>query len=244
MSMKFQLACLASGLLGAVLFAPAVMAQGRGGTFFTPPARTGGTFFSSPIANGFKQMPGRARFHGRFARIPRRHLVYPYAAYSPYFYYPDYDYDDGVPEEAPPPAPRSAASSPAPEPHQAADSVVMELRGDRWVRLTTTGPVEIAGQVSTSSAGSAVLPAFGQAPAAAPLPAAVLVFRDGRQEETVNYTIVGNALYLKGDFYTSGSWTRKILITDLDIPATLKINNQRGTKFALPSRPSEVILRP
>ena len=243
--MKFPLAWLASGLAGAAFFAPPVTAQGRGGTFFTPPARTAGTFFNAPSANGFQQAPGGAGFRGRVGRIPRhRHLVRTAGGYWPYWYYPGYgyDYEAGAVEE--PPEPRAAAPAPPPEIHKAADSVVMELRGDHWVRLTTTGPVQVVGQVPSPTARPAVLPAFDEAPAAAPLPAAILVFRDGHQEEAARYTIVGNTLYLKTDYWSTGSWIRKVSITDLDIPATLKLNSEHGTRFALPSRPSEVILRP
>jgi len=42
----------------------------------------------------------------------------------------------------------------------------------------------------------------------------------------------------------SGCAARKIPGTDLDVPATLKANIDRGAKFSLPSRSSEVILRP
>jgi hypothetical protein len=241
--MKFQLVWLASGLAGAALLAPPVTAQGRGGTFFTPPARTGGTFFNAPAATGFQRVPGVAGFHGRVGRVPRhRHLVRGSGGYWPYSYYPGYDYDDGAVEEAP--APPARAPAPSPEIHKAADSVVMELRGDRWVRLTTTGPVEVVGQLPSPTARSALLSAFDEAPAASPLPAAILVFRDGHREEAARYTIVGNTLFLKADYWSTGSWTRKVLITDLDIPATLKLNIEHGTRFTLPSRPSEVILRP
>src|SRR5262249_47000744 len=153
---------------------------------------------------------------------------------------PSYDYEDGAVEE--PSTPEAAAPAPPPEIHRAADSVVMELRGDRWVRLTATGPVEVVGQVPSPTTHSAVLPAFDQAPAAPPLPAAILVFRDGHKEEAARYTIVGDTLYLKADYWSTGSWTRKVAISDLDIPSTLKLNSEHGTRFALPSRPSEVIL--
>jgi hypothetical protein len=251
-NMKYHFAGLAVGLLGTALIAPTLAAQGRGGTFFTPPARTGGTFFNAPTSNGFQPFPGPIRFHGRFPRGSHRHHFSRYYApyysgYGPYFYSPDYDYDDGAAEE-PPPAARSAPPAATPESHKAADSVVMELRGDHWVRLTTTGPVEVFQQGSSPADRPAVFPAFDQSPAAAPLPAAVFVFRDGHQEEATSYTIVGRTIYLKADYWSTGSqspsWTRKISTADLDIPATLKLNSERGTKFALPSRPSEVILRP
>jgi hypothetical protein len=183
-------------------------------------------------------------------------------------YYPFYDDDtDGGGE--PPPAPivmqAAAPASPAPAQAKASESLVMELRGNHWVRLTSYGPQEFGSQpatlqsVSQSPAGqpgSHVGPsrlagrsASGQAPPEeteppAKLPPAVLVFRDGHQEEAAKYTIVGSTIFIKTDYWSSGSWTHEISIAQLDIPATLRANQARGTKFSLPSRPGEVMMRP
>ena len=78
----------------------------------------------------------------------------------------------------------------------------------------------------------------------AKLPPAVLVFRDGHQEEAAKYTIVGSAIFIKSDYWSSGSWTRQVPIAQLDIPATLQANQARGARFTLPSRPGEVMVRP
>jgi hypothetical protein len=51
-------------------------------------------------------------------------------------------------------------------------------------------------------------------------------------------------LYTSANYWTSGSWTRKIEIANLDVPATLKLNQERGSKFSLPSGPQEVVIRP
>jgi hypothetical protein len=72
----------------------------------------------------------------------------------------------------------------------------------------------------------------------------VLVFRDGHQEEAAKYTIVGRTIFVKADYWSSGSWTREVPISDLDLAATRKVNEERGTKFSLPSRSGEVIFRP
>jgi hypothetical protein len=87
------------------------------------------------------------------------------------------------------------------------------------------------------------VPSANEAPEP-PLPAAVLVFRDGHQEEVESYTIIGSTLYTKANYWTSGSWTRQIEIANLDVPATLKVNQERGSKFRLPSGPQEVMVRP
>jgi hypothetical protein len=60
-------------------------------------------------------------------------------------------------------------------------------------------------------------------------PTTVLVFKDGHRSEVVNYAIVGDSLF---DF--SGDRTHKILIADLDIPATKKANDASGVEFKLP----------
>lgn len=60
-------------------------------------------------------------------------------------------------------------------------------------------------------------------------PTTVLVFKDGHRSEVGNYAIVGDSLF---DF--SGDRTRKILLADLDIPATIKLNEAAGVEFRLP----------
>lgn len=62
-------------------------------------------------------------------------------------------------------------------------------------------------------------------------------------EEVQKYMIQGGVLYTTSDYWTTGSWTRKIPLAELDIPASLKLNKERGTKFNLPSAPNEVVIR-
>ena len=59
--------------------------------------------------------------------------------------------------------------------------------------------------------------------------ATVLVFRDGHQLEVHNYAIVGNEVY---NF--SGPGPRRIALSDLDIGATRRANDDRGVFFRLP----------
>jgi hypothetical protein len=186
-------------------------------------------------------------------------------------YYPFYDpYDDTDGGGEPPPAPivlqAAAPASPAPAQAKASESLVMELRGDHWVRLTSYGPQEFGSQPATlqsvsqsppgqpgshvgspstrlaRSASGEASPEKNQPPAE--LPPAVLVFRDGHQEEAAKYTIIGSTIFIKADYWSSGSWTHEIPIAQLDILATLRANQARGTKFSLPSRPGEVMMRP
>jgi hypothetical protein len=60
-------------------------------------------------------------------------------------------------------------------------------------------------------------------------PATVLVFKDGRRSDVVNYAIVGDTLF---DFDEGA--TRKIMLADLDLAATGRANEVRGVEFNLP----------
>jgi len=60
-------------------------------------------------------------------------------------------------------------------------------------------------------------------------PATVLIFRDQHKEEVKNYAIVGQTLW---NF--APQRTEKIPLSDLDIPATTKANEDRGVSFRLP----------
>jgi len=68
----------------------------------------------------------------------------------------------------------------------------------------------------------------------APLtPPTVLVFRDQHKQEVQNYAIVGQTLW---DFEPQR--THKISLSDLDVQATVKANDDRGVTFRVPN-PSE-----
>jgi hypothetical protein len=73
---------------------------------------------------------------------------------------------------------------------------------------------------------------------------AVLVFRDGHHEEVSDYTIADGVLYTRLNFYTDGSWTRKIALSSLNLPDTITANQSRNLKFQLPTASNEVIVRP
>jgi len=69
----------------------------------------------------------------------------------------------------------------------------------------------------------------------APQPTTVLVYKDGHKSEVQNYAIVGATLF---DFADGRS--RKILLADLDLPATQRANDDRGVDFQLPAKTSQV----
>jgi hypothetical protein len=147
---------------------------------------------------------------------------FPGSAYAPYFY-SDLGFDS---------AEEPLAESPSP---QIEGPVLLELQGDHWVRITSNKPPEIVGQSYQTASEQASNP-----PAAAP--SAVLVFRDGHKEEIGKYCIMGATIRISTDYWSTGSWTQTVQIPDLDVPATLKLNQERGSKFRLPSGPYEVMI--
>ena len=57
----------------------------------------------------------------------------------------------------------------------------------------------------------------------------VLVFRDQRTQEVQNYAVVGSTLWIFDE-----TRARKLAVADLDIPATTRLNEERGVEFRLP----------
>ncbi len=66
-------------------------------------------------------------------------------------------------------------------------------------------------------------------------PSTVLVFKDGHRSDVLNYAIVGDTLF---DFDLEAGRTHKILLADLDLPATRKANDDRGVDFQTPAGPA------
>ncbi len=196
----------------------------------------GGAHFSS----GFPRFGGHSRF------------AYPLGYVDPL--YADYFSDlgsagVGYPTAYPPPVilvqPQAALSDSA-RATPLAQPLMIELRGDRYVRINgedTSGAETIDVAPSPSDRGDA--PDFSTGPATAhEIRPAVLVFRDGHREEVSEYTIAGGILYTRGDYYANGSWTRSIDLSTLNLSETIDSNQARGVPFRLPSAPNEVIVRP
>lgn len=177
--------------------------------------------------------------------------------YMPYLYPGYYDsgyYSQSSPSEEPPPTrvivventqPRVEAPPPPPP-----KSLLLELQGNHWVRVTDSGTAMTGSEPKQkgSAKPSSLRPATPRPVEAmeAPrkLPPAVLVFRDGHKEKIKRYTIVGGTIYTSSDYWSNGSWTRKVPLAELDVPATLKLNRERGANFSLPSSPNVVVVRP
>jgi hypothetical protein len=245
MPSRFALAILAAALLVAPAVAQ-IRATGGGTAGFGISAGSSGT--GSPGMGSGHAVGGSGRFHqGHSSERRSTVLAYPY-------FYPDSDYDSGevsqqpqvVVVQASPPSPPTAPPAPR-------ESLLIEWQGDHFVRTTSmkdSAGALIATDYSERPAtpmAAAARSAAGPNSVAQPpreLPPAVLVFRDGRKEEVSEYTIMNGTIYSKADYWTTGSWTRKIQIADLNVPATLKLNQERGLKFVLPTSSNEVVTRP
>jgi hypothetical protein len=208
---------LISALL-AFSIAPCAVAQMHGGGFGR------GVGFSGRSGRGFGRS---AVFFG-----------------SPFLYS---DYSSGPPVAEVPRQPvfflQQPSAAAAPEPKR--EPVLIELQGDRYVRFSGDAPDHSPDDSATRSAH--VLGGSSSGPvtiAVHELPPAVLVFRDGHQEQVRDYIIASGTLYARGDYWQSGSWRKDIQLSQLDIPATLIANQNHGVKFILPSGPNEVVTRP
>lgn len=163
------------------------------------------------------------RFHSHGFRRPGAFFESPFLYPD---YYPEY-YDEYQNEPAPAPPQPAPAMQVSQQP--LGPPALLELQGNQWVKVSsfTMQPVSQA-----------------QAPATAKETPAVLVYRDGHREELTNYTIIGSIIHTRSDYWSNGAWSRSIQIADLDLPATFKLNQERGVKFELPSGPNEVVIRP
>ena len=238
--MKNRLTAFALVTFGAMVFVSSAQAQRSGGVASAHASRP-----AMPISRGGLPRNGGHLRHGR-RFFDGSTFGWPF--------YPDYDYDLETTSSPPPEfavqAPESASPAAAPNP---VDSLVLELQGDHWVRITNNGQSQ-TGDSSQPQSERATHPTTAVSPAiprrteaAEPpdnLPSAVLVFRDGHKEEIEKYVVSGTTIYTNADRWSTGSWTRKVQIAALNVPATLKLNQERGAKFRLPSGPNEVMIRP
>jgi hypothetical protein len=189
---------------------------------------------------------------------PRGSFAYPLGLFTDYS---DALYGSGYPVASQPPVIiLQGAATEAPKPFgfpAPAQPLMIELQGDRYVRVSgdvsseaeletvdfhTDAKVNQRGEITAQARN--VSPAVTRAAAAVELPSAVLVFRDGHREEVAEYTIADGALYAQGDYYISGSFTKKVDLKSLDLFETVKSNRTRGIAFRVPRSPNEVIVSP
>jgi hypothetical protein len=142
-------------------------------------------------------------------------------------------------------APVMRAPQEMPEPlPPPAQPLLIELQGGHYIRVNGEEP---AAAEMLDQESSPALKHGGSSTPAIPsqtLAPAVLVFRDGHREEVGAYTIADGVLYAQGNYYTDGSWNRKIDLSSLNLPATIEASRSRGVHFLLPTAPNEVVTRP
>ena len=102
-------------------------------------------------------------------------------------------------------------------------------------KVLSSRPRVSRGQVNTKNALAAGVFPHELAPT-------VLVYRDGHREEVREYSIADGVLYARGDYYAIGYWNKKIELVALDLPQTVKANQERGVRFVLPDSPNHVVM--
>jgi hypothetical protein len=155
----------------------------------------------------------------------------------------------------PPAAPAERVTAIPDEP-KSAPPLLIEWQGNRYVRRTSASN---EGRDSQSDYAADVKPTVTNAQTARPsqppskvdrtsspsnLPPTTFIFRDGHREESDNYSIISGVIYARGDYWTTGQWSKQIKLSQLDLPAIVKANQQQGVAFRVPTAPNEVITRP
>lgn len=174
--------------------------------------------------------------HGAYGRGRNVPALYPFPLLDPL-------YSDYLPAEPaqpgsvlmPSPAPSRTAEAPARQPSQ---PLLIELRGNDYVQLSGDADSKLRTITpQTTDKLQKPQPSVTQKPA-------LLIFRDGHQEEVADYTISNGVLYATADYYSSGSWNHAIQISSLNVPQTIASNESRGVPFHLPTSPNEVVVGP
>ena len=208
--------------------------------------------FSVGPRSGF---PGPTRSPGvsiNFRGTPvgsfRRFHTFPPGFYNSPFFYPDY-YSATQPAEVAPSAPQVIVMQPAPDTKQRdtrdekpAQMLLLERRGDHFIRVGESDAEHDARAANKNAEGPSHRLSSESAEHRV-IPPAVLVFRDGHREEVSSYTISQGILYATSNYWETGTWAKRVQLTSLDLPATLRENRARGSGFVLPSGPNEVTVR-
>jgi len=210
---------LISAVLGATLLTPSLMAQRAGGF---------SNFGHSVNVSFGGRSPSRSFGRGAIFLGDPFYADYPIA---PLTMPPQYIVEQ--------PATRVEA---LPEPKS--EPLMIELQGNRYVRFGgRQQSAERGASAAPDYAEAGTSPSVSQQPAQPEIPT-VLIFRDGHREQIPEYAIVGSTIYASGDYWQSGHWTKDIQLSALNIPETVRANQNNGVKFVLPSAPNEVITRP
>jgi hypothetical protein len=137
------------------------------------------------------------------------------------------------------------AAPPPPVPVQPPQPLMIVLDGDHYIRVGET-ETSRAQMLEPEAFQPSTMPSH-PAPQATATPAidpVTLIFRDGHREQVTDYTIADGILYSRADYFTDGSWNKKIALASLNLPETVETNLSHGVAFRLPTSPNEVIVRP
>lgn len=192
---------------------------GHPGFFGVPPSVTSINFGVVPNTGGFRH-PHNGFGHGFHHRNPGfMSPLYGGTYYVPYAY-PMYVMDPTVNDSGP-------YDAAAPE-QSSADSIQQELNSLKTTVNDVRDELRSA-RTESKPQYQAPAPPEPQEPVA-DQPQTVLVFKDGHQATVMNYAIVGSTLYDLSDGHT-----KKVALAELDLPATVKQNDERGVEFQLPA---------
>jgi hypothetical protein len=187
----------------------------------SPSTPAGQNNFNRPIFTSIDRDRDRDRDGDRDRDRNFRHRVHILPTPG-YVYYSDYPPSDSSDQQ------QQATEQPA-QPEAPAPTIFENRPGYQAppIRFNPSSTLP-AGQMAANQTTESV----ERTSAADPQPTTILVFRDGHMIEIGNYAIVGDTLYnLAGDYRT-----HKILLADLDLDKTAKINQERGYEFRLPKQ--------
>ena len=238
------------------VFTLSASAQANG----VPPSVTSFGFGGHPGFNGpppsvtspgpLVAVPPQRVFHQPGFRSPdagthHRHnqnqgFAYPY--YVPYYipYYPLMDPNDAsVDESAAPEDPNQYQGGPTIFDRRGpGDPAPNDYRAEKPRTAVPKPPSSVATPaVATNSIATPPEPARAPEmrapePVVIAQPSTILIFKDGHKQEVSNYAIVGSNL-----FDLPPGHRLKIALSDLDLPATQKANDDQGVDFKLPESP-------
>ncbi len=193
---------------------------GHPGFFGVPPSVTSPNFGVIPNTGAWHYPHGDFGHRQHHRNSGFANPYYGGTYYVPYVY-PGYVMDPVVSDSGP-------YDSVAPEQDSAADSLREEISSlkttiNDYRQELRTGRPEPEPESHVPAPAESQLPVPDQ-------PKTVLVFKDGHQSTVMNYAIVGSTLY----DLTDGR-TKKVALAELDLPATVKQNDDRGVEFRVPA---------
>jgi hypothetical protein len=178
--------------------------------------------FSQPFFFTGAQQPF---FHHRHHFVP---VPVPVPVYYPFYSYP-VAYGDEMQQQPQPEPVVEVVETPAPS---FESSPRYEAPAPRPSYTPPAASKEEPRDDTAAAAAREHKPAKQDASTPEAEPITILVFRDGHQMEIGNYAIVGDTLYdLAGNYKT-----HKIMLADLDLEKTVKVNEDRGYDFRLPQQ--------